>query len=135
MNAIEREVWGWTLDRERDYLPSPDFRQKHPDFPQSFRNILIDWIFEVSQEFKLHRETTHLSINYLDRYLSTKAGVKKSKLQLLGITSLFIAAKLEEIYPPNVRDFSAVTDGLFTFQDIHAAELEILDVSFDFLFI
>jgi len=126
-DAIEREVWGWTLEREKTYLPSPHYFHDLAEFPQSFRNILVDWIFEVSQEFRLHRETTHLSLNYLDRYLSTVTTIKRKELQLLGVTALFVAAKLEEIYPPNVRDFSAVTDGLFTYQDLHVTELKILD--------
>lgn len=40
-------------------------------------------------------ETLFLSINYLDRFLSIK-NVPKALFQLLGVTSVFVAAKYEE---------------------------------------
>ena len=45
--------------------------------------------------YRLHRETYHLAVDFIDRYLSATRGYLKSQLQLLGITSLFVAAKLE----------------------------------------
>ncbi|VDP09723.1 unnamed protein product [Soboliphyme baturini] len=75
------------------------------------RSILLDWLSEVCEVYKLHRETFHLAVDYTDRYLSKEKNVPKSRLQLVGITSLFIAAKMEEIYPPKLSDFAYVTDG------------------------
>ena len=43
-----------------------------------------------------------------------------------GISCLFIAAKIEEIYPPKLRDFSNVTDGACDEDDILAMELVVL---------
>lgn len=42
-------------------------------------------------------------------------------LSFLGITCLFVAAKLEEIYPPKLKTFAYVTDGA-------CSESEILDM-------
>ena len=51
----------------------------------SVREILVDWIIEVSNEFKLLENTLYLSVNYLDRFLSIKNNrIAKSKLQLVG---------------------------------------------------
>jgi hypothetical protein len=50
---------------------------------------------KVSEVYHLHRETYHLAIAYVDQYLSNTNHLPKMKLQLLGITSLFIAAKIE----------------------------------------
>lgn len=76
------------------------------------REILIDWMTEVCEEFMLKRETFYISINYLDRYL-TKATyvVPKNELQLIGVTSMFVACKVEEVYIPRVNDFALATDG------------------------
>lgn len=68
----------------------------------------------------------------------------KNKFQLLGITSLFVAAKIEvnpflryypslfmalqEIYPPRLMDFSYVTDNTFSEDDILNMELDLMNV-------
>lgn len=43
------------------------------------RSILYDWISEVCKEFTLKRETFHLCIHNLDRYMS-KIHISKSEL-------------------------------------------------------
>ena len=40
--------------------------------------------------------------------------VLRSKLQLVGASSMFLAAKFEEIYPPEVGDFVYITDDTYT---------------------
>lgn len=52
-------------------------------------------VFQVSEVYKLHRETYHLAQDYFDRFMATQKNVLKSMLQLIGITCLFIAAKVE----------------------------------------
>lgn len=85
--------------------------------------------FQVCEVYKLHRETFYLTVDYLDRYLSAREGVPKQQLQLIGITCLLIASKMEEIYPPKVSEYAYVTDGACTESEIHAMELSILKVS------
>jgi cyclin E len=45
-----------------------------------------------------------------------------------GITCLFIAAKVEEIYPPKITEFAFVTDGACSENEILDMELIILKV-------
>ena len=33
------------------------------------REILIDWMMEVSEEFMIKRDTLYTAVNYIDRYL------------------------------------------------------------------
>ena len=40
--------------------------------------------------------------------------VERSKLQLVGTAALFVAAKYEEIYPPEVEEFASITDNAYT---------------------
>lgn len=56
------------------------------------RVIVVDWLVEVTQEFKMSGETLHLAVNYLDRFLSRTSDVKRCQLQLLGTSALMIAA-------------------------------------------
>ena len=41
------------------------------------------------------------AVNYIDRYLTLQTA-QRSQLQLIGVTCMWVAAKYEEIYPPNV---------------------------------
>ena len=58
------------------------------------RQILIDWLVDVHQAFKLREETLHLAVLYLDQYQTVKP-VNKEDYQLLGVTCLWIASKYE----------------------------------------
>jgi len=72
----------------KDYLPC----QLNPHM----RAILVDWMFEVADDFKLKRDTVYEAVNILDRLFQTKCNiVQKKNLQGLGITTLHIAAKKE----------------------------------------
>jgi cyclin E len=47
-------------------------------------------------------------------------------ISFTGITCLFVAAKLEEIYPPNLKTFAYVTDGACTESEILDMELVLM---------
>lgn len=68
--------------------------QRHPTLQPQMRAILLDWLIEVCEVYKLHRETYYLAMDYIDRYLSIRHDVPKNQLQLIGITCLFIASKV-----------------------------------------
>ncbi|XP_035847013.1 cyclin-A1 isoform X3 [Sander lucioperca] len=72
--------------------PRPGYLDRHPEITNGMRVILVDWLVEVVQEYKLGSETLHLAVNYLDRFLSCTAYVKRGKLQLVGTAALMIAA-------------------------------------------
>ena len=50
---------------------------------------------QVCEEYKLHRETYYLAMDMFDRFMDAQTGVRKEQLQLLGVTCLFIASKIE----------------------------------------
>ena len=53
------------------------------DVNSPMRTILIDWLIEVADEYKLHDDTLFLAAQYIDRFLST-VNITRAKLQLLG---------------------------------------------------
>merc|ERR1719197_821438 len=61
-------------------------------------------------KYKLKTETLFLAVSILDRFLATRRHVRRKDLQLVSCTAAFIAAKFEEISPPEVRDFVYITD-------------------------
>lgn len=54
---------------------------------------------QVCDVYKLHRETFYLGQDYFDRFMATQENVMKTTLQLIGISCLFIAAKMEVWFP------------------------------------
>lgn len=90
------------------------------------RAILVDWLVDVHIKFKLLPETLFLTINLVDRYLE-KAPVSRQKLQLVGVGAMLIAAKYEEIYPPEVKEFEYVTDRAYSKPEILDMEGKILN--------
>uniref|UniRef100_A0A8D3CMX8 G2/mitotic-specific cyclin-B2 n=1 Tax=Scophthalmus maximus TaxID=52904 RepID=A0A8D3CMX8_SCOMX len=99
---------------ELRFRPVPGLLEKHPQITGGMRVVLVDWLSEVVQEYKLSGETLHLAVNYLDRFLSGTAFVKRGSLQLVGSVALLIASKYEEIRPPELKDFVYITDCTYT---------------------
>lgn len=124
--ADQGQVWSLMCRKDRLYPRRSDYLSQHPTLQARMRAILLDWLTEVCEVHKLHRETYYLATDYIDRYLTASRDVPKQQLQLIGITCLFIAAKIEEIYPPKLTDFSYVTDGACTDKEILEKELVIL---------
>ena len=91
------------------------------------RAILIDWLVDVNVKFRLVPETLFMTVNLIDRYLSQRT-VTRHKLQLVGVSSLLIACKYEEIYPPSLKEFVAICDKAYTSTQILEMEADILSV-------
>uniref|UniRef100_A0A8P4FZG1 Cyclin E1 n=2 Tax=Dicentrarchus labrax TaxID=13489 RepID=A0A8P4FZG1_DICLA len=124
--ASKDVVWNNMLEKDKTYTRDVHMMEKHPHLQPKMRAILLDWLMEVSEVYKLHRETYHLAQDYFDRFMSTQRNVFKSTLQLIGITCLFIAAKVEEMYPPKVHQFAYVTDEACTEDEILSMEIIIM---------
>ena len=77
----------------------------------------MDWLIQIHYNFKLLTETLFLTANIIDRYMS-KHQIAKREVQLVGIASLLIVAKYEEIYPPLLKDFVYITDNVYTPDEI-----------------
>ena len=99
------------LNKELEYMPNPYYLQTmQANISPQMRSILYDWMMEVCSELTLKRETFHLAVNYADRYLSRFAGIQKEDYQLLGLTCMYIAAKIEEVLSPNLTDWASSAD-------------------------
>ena len=62
---------------------------------------MIDWLLQVHLRYHMLPETLWIAINIVDRFLSVRV-VSLIKLQLVGVTAMFIAAKYEEILAPRL---------------------------------
>jgi len=120
------EVWDLMVHKDEVYQRNALMLHRHPSLQSRMRSILMDWLSEVCEVYRLNRDTYYLCIDFIDRYLSFQSDVPKQQLQLLGITCLFIAAKIEEIYPPKMSEFAYVTDGACEEPEITTKELIVL---------
>ena len=88
---------------------------------------MVEWVIDVHRKFRLQPETLYVTVSIIDRFLSLQQ-IKKSQLHILGVTSLLIASKYEEIYPPDLKDLLSVSENKFNRQEVLAMEQEMLQV-------
>ncbi|KAL3651957.1 putative cyclin-A3-1 [Castilleja foliolosa] len=114
------------MEMEAKRRPLSDYLEKvQKDINASMRGVLVDWLVEVAEEYKLLSDTLYLTVSYIDRFLSTNV-ISRKKLQLLGVSSMLIASKYEEISPPHVEDFCYITDNTYTKEEVVKMEADVL---------
>nr|CAD55604.1 Cyclin B [Marthasterias glacialis] len=118
------DIYQYMRKLEREFKVRTDYMTIQ-EITERMRSILIDWLVQVHLRFHLLQETLFLTIQILDRYLEVQP-VSKNKLQLVGVTSMLIAAKYEEMYPPEIGDFVYITDNAYTKAQIRSMECNIL---------
>ena len=119
------EIFEYLQTLEETTMPNPDYMDHQEHLEWHLRGVLIDWLIEVHTRFHLLPETLFLAVNIIDRFLSTRV-VELDKLQLVGITAMFIASKYEEVLSPHVQNFKHVADDGFSEEEILKAERFVL---------
>ncbi|KAM7197631.1 putative g2 mitotic-specific cyclin-b protein [Naviculisporaceae sp. PSN 640] len=119
------EIFEYLRDLECNTVPNPQYMSHQDDLEWKTRGILVDWLIEVHTRFHLLPETLFLAVNIIDRFLSEKV-VQLDRLQLVGITAMFIASKYEEVLSPHIANFRHVADDGFSEQEILSAERFVL---------
>ncbi|KAI0550754.1 hypothetical protein F4679DRAFT_541302 [Xylaria curta] len=115
------DIFRYMREQEMNLLPNPHYMDMQGEIQWSMRSVLMDWVVQVHIRFGLLPETLFLTVNYIDRFLSHKA-VSLGKLQLVGATAIFIAAKYEEINCPSVQEIVFMVDRAYTTEEILKAE-------------
>ena len=72
------------------------FALRQPELDEGMRCALLEWLADVSLEYKMQISTYFLAVKLLDRVLM-QLPIRKTKFQLLGCACLMIAGKLEEM--------------------------------------
>ncbi|KAJ1302736.1 hypothetical protein OPQ81_003049 [Rhizoctonia solani] len=119
------EIFSYMKELEIQTMPSSIYMNSQPELEWQFRGILMDWLIQVHERFRLLPETLFIAANLIDRFLSMRV-VSLAKLQLVGITGLFVAAKYEEIMVPTLQDLLRVSDSDYSAHEILAAEKYLL---------
>lgn len=115
-------------EKTLEFKIKPNFMKNQQDINCRMRAIIVNWIIEVHDRFKLLPDTLFLSVIIFDRYMSIINNIDKNRLQLIGVTSLLIACKYEEIFSPEVRDFICILDREYEREDLMEEENNILKI-------
>ncbi|XP_036236460.1 cyclin-A1-like [Molothrus ater] len=121
------DIYQYLQEAEVRFRPKPYYMRKQPDITTGMCAILVDQLVEVGEEYKLRTETLYLAVNFLDRFRSCMSALR-GKLQLVGTAAILLAAKYEEIYPPDVDEFVYKTDDTYTKKQLLRMENLLLKV-------
>lgn len=93
------------------------------------RAKMIDWMIEVLCSYKCTDMTFFVAVNYMDMYFQ-KTTIKHelNDLHLIGVSSMYVATKYEEISPLRISVMhSKISHGKFSKEDIRNKETDILE--------
>ena len=123
------EIYSNLLSDEKlmKFSPKIGYMENQSDINEQMRAILIDWLVEVHYRFRLKSETLFQTVWIIDTYLSL-VEITRAKLQLLGIASLLIACKSQEIYYPQLNEFIDITDGAYAKHELIDMEKKVLKI-------
>lgn len=116
------------LKGEKFYIPvcSNYMQRVQTDITAGMRKTVTDWMLEVCEDQNCASQVFLLSVQYLDRVLSSLK-IIRSELQLLAAACLFISSKLCEIQPLSLEKLIIYTDCSISSSQLLSMEMRILD--------
>ncbi|KAK2371005.1 putative cyclin-A3-1 [Trifolium repens] len=115
-----------SMEKEKKRRPKMDYMKVlQKDITPLMRGHYIDWLAKVADDYNLLPDVLYLAVSYIDRYLSFHP-VRKINLQLLCVTSMYIASKYEDISTHNVENFSVITCNFYNKEEVLEMENKIL---------
>lgn len=102
--------------------------RRQPNIRWNMRTLLISWMKDVLADFLFKNNTLHMAVHFVDRFLSATSEVLRARLQLIGLTALIIATKMEEVYLPRIKDFAMTAENYYTCEEIVDMERTMLKV-------
>lgn len=128
-NLFEVETLNNLIRSENNYVAKADYLTTHQKYLDAkVRTVLMGWMGEVCEDLWFSRDTFHLACNYVDRFLSAKKNVTKNNLQLIGLTCLYAASKMEEVQMRCVSDYLASACNIYSEEMLKTCEIEIITV-------
>ena len=100
--------------------------ERRRDLFVKIRKILFDWLVDVQREYRLTTQTLHMAFNLIDRYFEKQWDIPTARIQLLGATCLWIAAKFHEIHHPSIAEMVWICDDACTEDQFRIMEIYVL---------
>jgi len=127
-----QDVHSYLRQMEEVLSISPDYLDKD-QVTGHMRSVLVNWLTEVQHHLKVSVETLYRTVHTLDLVLSLRS-VEPNMLQLVGITCMLLASKLEEYYPVEISKLLHLTEDSYKPKEVVNMERIILKL-IDFKFI
>ena len=99
-----QDVFWFLRSREVALSTKFNYMEKQPDITMNMRQILVDWLVEVSEEYKLQTETLHLAVNYIDRYKKLFRRRDRLIMLFVKVPVLDVGAEIEIAVGGHGRD-------------------------------
>lgn len=122
-----RDVHSYLLELEKR-SPLPENHLYGKKITSKMRCIVIDWLFEVQNHFRLCDEAVELTVTLLDRCLADDPTIDQSNVQLVCLAALFISIKYEETFILELSDLRYICDYSFSEKDILEMEIKVLRI-------
>ncbi|KAE8687696.1 Cyclin d1,1 isoform 2 [Hibiscus syriacus] len=129
----DEETISKLIDSEFHHMPFSDYlhRCQQRSIDVISRQDSINWILKVHAYYNFSPVTAFLSVNYLDRFLSSHSLPLENgwPFQLLSVACLSLAAKMEELEVPSLLDLQ-VLEPRFVFEPktIQRMELRVMAI-------
>lgn len=121
------------LDDPPSFLPGDD---KTMMVTETDRTKIVEWLYSVTDQCHLDRETVEIAMDMVDRFLSSKSMSTscvtkhflhdRGQFQLLTLSAFYIAIKLNESIAFGSNMFSEMSHGVYTVDEIEATEIILL---------
>ncbi|KZT07639.1 A/B/D/E cyclin [Laetiporus sulphureus 93-53] len=125
VSEYTEDIFQYMHKLEEDVMANPDYMNGQTEINVTMRRTLVDWLLQVHLRYHMLPETLWIAVNIVDRFLSKRI-VSVVKLQLVGVTAMFIASKYEEILAPSVDEFVFMTENGYSRDEILKGERIVL---------
>ena len=115
----------------------PFFLNKH-SLSKHAHIRMIDWMFEVFSNYNSEPRTFYLSAHLFDLFLLKSPHlISDNDIHLIGITCIYIASKMEDIFPLQMKHIkTSIAHDKFSESEIISMERQILQtINFDVIYI
>lgn len=134
-NSYAQDVYEYSKEIEKE-IPH-NYINKHK-IESKVRTKMIDWMIEVLYSYSCNTPTIFLSIDIMDNYLhKTDLILSNNDIHLIGIVSIYIASKMEDIVPLRMNHIvESMGYDKYTSEQVKLVELDILQtLNFDLIII
>jgi cyclin E len=117
------------LKEELFFRVESDYFKWQTNITKQMRLTLLSWMMEVCIDMRFQRSTYHMAVCYTDKlFEKIRSMMTTDKLQLSGVTAIYMAAKMEEVFVPEIKYFSKATNYSSSIDDICDMERHFLKV-------